>query len=651
MRLQSRRKCVLTGVLTGLLLPSIAYSQQGDSGIGSSSPAFKADSGNSFGDFLGIDGFRFSGFVRSETAAKINDDQNPFNQNGNPFNGQQVQRTGQDPNTGELVTDTVTRTGPRGDTNFNVSFVRTELNLDINFTRTLSFNAKLRGIFEPNGFSDLDPDDVPGANPTGPLQQEVNLFEQRVNSGGRVENGGTLQGRESPNALEVAGDDFFLDLPKFYFNYNDGPLQVRLGNQAIAWGQAIFFRVLDVPNGLDLRRHSLLDYVPEEFSDKRVPSPALRVQYRLGGMWEVDAFAQHFRPTVLSNPNTPFSTIGSQFTVHDQYGDVDDKVNFGMRTKGPLGPFNFQFIAARRYNPLGTFAWTQSGVNRSLTGAEGDPTGPLLAQTPFERDPTGVNSAEEWFEGAGRSRLDAVEGLNASITEFPASQQLGSEAVANEEQARVLLDTFYQASGGLRGHIAREYNRETVLGFGASHRFSGSGILDQLIANIEVQYARDRHFTNPSLSRERIVEDEWTTALILEKFQRFSYRFPATFFVLQWLHKTESDIFGRHLSGMGGNRDRTARNSRTPDGADYIAFAIQQPFPSLTWRADFSALYDVEGGAQLQPAIRWKPSSSWAAEVFANILVGDIGGTDPNFNALSTFDYADEITARVTYQF
>ena len=134
--------------------------------------------------------------------------------------------------------------------------------------------------------------DIPGANPLGRLDRKPNLFEYRVN-------GGSLMSRKNPGALEVSGKRFMMDLPRFYLDYHKGPLHVRMGNQQIAWGQSLFFRVMDVPNGLDLRRHSLLDYVPEEFSDKRVPSPcgARSVHGRqLGTRWIRPALqADHLR--------------------------------------------------------------------------------------------------------------------------------------------------------------------------------------------------------------------------------------------------------------------------------------------------------------------------------------------------------------------
>jgi len=176
-------------------------------------------------------------------------------------------------------------------------------------------------------------------------------------------------------------------------------------------------------------------------------------------------------------------------------------------------------------------------------------------------------------------------------------------------------------------------------------------LLDQLIANIEVQYADDRTFTNPTLSRDYIVDDEWTASLVLEKYHRFSQSFPATYLVLQGMHKSESDIFGRHLSGMGGSADSSALNTNSPGSANYVAFALQQPFPNLVWRFDASFLYDVEGGMQSQLGLRWKPSGDWTVEAFYTRIDGNVRGRNRNLNALSSVAWANELTLRIGYQF
>ncbi|PLW81772.1 hypothetical protein CWI75_13570 [Kineobactrum sediminis] len=587
-------------------------------------------------------GASYGGFVRFESAIRTTSDENPFNQAGNPFNNIDVQRN---PIGG--TPDTVRRPMPIRDNDFNMNIMRGKFDIDLRLGTKLSFRGEVRAIFDFDTYKHHDINSIPGADPAGALHQDVSYFDYRVSGQGG------LQSRKAPMSLEWTGEKYMIDLPRFYFDYQDGALLVRAGNQQIAWGQSLFFRVMDVPNGLDLRRHSVLDFVPEEFSDKRVPSPAVRVQYMFGG-WEMDGFVQHFRPTIYGNPDTPYNTIASQFTIHDLYGDYDDKANFGIRVRGDVGPVTVQAMATNRYNPDGTFRWTESGVSKSLTGLPGDPTADLMATTAFERDSTGVLSAREWFHYAGLARLDGIEGLNASIAEFPGAQALGAYLVDNEFDAGQELDLFFSSAGGLRGHLAREYHRESVFGLGLGYTFNGEpgSFLDQLIANLEIQYANDRTFTNPSLSREHIVEDEIITSLVLEKYHRFSREFPATYFVFQWMHRTESDIFGRHLSGMGGTADRAAQNARTPDSANYVAVAIQQPSPTLKWRFDFSMLYDTEGAMLLQPAVRWRPGGDWGVEAFFNHIIEDgFTSRTENYNALSTAGWADEFTLRVSYSF
>eukprot|EP00456_Euglypha_rotunda_P038777 TRINITY_DN2981_c0_g1_i12.p2 TRINITY_DN2981_c0_g1~~TRINITY_DN2981_c0_g1_i12.p2 ORF type:complete len:201 (-),score=70.15 TRINITY_DN2981_c0_g1_i12:11-613(-) len=174
-----------------------------------------------------------------------------------------------------------------------------------------------------------------------------------------------------------------------------------------------------------------------------------------------------FQPTIYSNPNTPYNVIASQFTVHDRFSDVDDKLNYGLRLRGSVANVGLQFVYANRLNPDGVFRWTESGVNRNLPLVPG--TGLILQNSAFEVDPTGVQSAAEWFTYAGMARLSALEGLNASIEEFPMTALLLAQPVGSDEAAMRELDLFFQLSGGLRGHIAREYKRENNFGFGTSY--------------------------------------------------------------------------------------------------------------------------------------------------------------------------------------
>jgi hypothetical protein len=321
-------------------------------------------------------------------------------------------------------------------------------------------------------------------------------------------------------------------------------------------------------------------------------------------------------------------------------------------------------MAVERYNPDGVFRWTRSGVRKGLPETPGSlgqlvnntltlrglDSADILAETAFEASPGGVYSANEWFNYAAQVRLNGIDGLNAAIEDYPASEQVYASQVDTYEEAFNELNTFFIAGGGsLRGHIAREYFREKIFGLGASYVTEGEpgGIFDQLIINVEASYTPDRTFTNPTLSRNYIKEDAWVGALIMEKYYRFSQYFPATFMVFQYMYRDVDDIFGRHLSGYGGTE------TSVPDGVDgahYIVFAFQQPFPQDIYRIGFSTLYDPRGSILVQPGIKWKPSGAWTVEAFYSYIDGGLGD-NPNETLLSTADFADEFTLRIAYQF
>lgn len=578
------------------------------------------------------------GFIRSETAFSTSGaTKNMFNQNGDPYNGVATPRDG-------LYPDTTTRNGRNDSQDINLQLFRGEVETKMRISNSFSATARVRAIFDPAWYKEYDPSDI-DSQASGRLNERPDYFRYNV------------EGSSHPQPLEWTGRRYQVGFPTLVLQYDRGPLTVRAGMQQIAWGQAIFFRVLDVPDGLDLRRHSLLDVAADEFSDKRVAAPGIRTTYSFGGDWLADAYVQKFQPTVYSNPNTPYNAIGSQFTVHDRYAEVDNKLDLGLRLKRDTGALGLQAIYAHRYNPDGVFRWTESGVNRDIPGLVG--SGEAMQHTPLEVDPSGVWSADEWFAYSAASRLDGVEALNAIVTDFqPYTGALGAYTVSDYDSAHRELDIFMQLAGGalnatnnsgLRGHIERKYKRENNFGLGASYVVSaGPGsLLDQLIINLEAMYVPNRTFTSPSLGVDYVRKPEWTVALVLEKYQRFSVAFPATYMVGQVLYKSQSDIFGRYLGGMGGDENHAAPG--VDGGFQAVVLALQQPFPNLIWRADVSALYDVRGGLLLQPAVRWKPLGAVTLEAYYNYLNGHIGNDTENF--ISTVDYADEIGMRLAYQF
>jgi hypothetical protein len=584
----------------------------------------------------------FSGFIRQEGAYSLSEGgrENYWNQGGNIYNGNPTVNTINQ--AVGIVPDTITR--PKSleeDNDWNLNMTRAQLDIDARFSDSLKFVGRVRAVYAWDTYDGYG---------------DQNYFETPFRG-------------DCATRLEICGEDYMVDLPSFYLDWNSGAFWLRAGNQQIAWGESLFFRVLDTPNGLDLRRHSALDWAAEEFSDKRVPAPGVRASYRFDSGWELEGWTQEFQPTVLSNENTPYNVIASQFVVEqkDGFDEVDDKWNFGARLRGQVGELGLQFTYTNRYNPDGVYRWTASGVDpfakNGIPDAGG--LGPLLAQTPFEPfTEQGVYTAKEWFNYAGRSRLNGAN-LQQLLDDFPVAQALtsatleqlgipGNTPVNNYAISTTVLDAFFSPQlglGNLRGYIDRRYKSEDIFGFGTNYMFFSEpdSLLDQLIVRFEATYTPDKVFTDPSLAHDYLEEDEWVTSLVFEKYHRFSNSFPATYMVLQWMHKSESDLFGRHLDGYGG---QTLENPgwKGPggrDGFDAVSFAFQQPSPTLAWRTDFAILWDPKGGYLIQPGVRWKPTEAWSAELFANF----IGGESDNKNTLSTFDYADEVAFRLTYQF
>ncbi|MBR0568899.1 DUF1302 family protein [Azoarcus sp. L1K30] len=575
--------------------------------------------------------WQVSGLVREEIAVRAGGHENPANQSGNRFNGVTVANTGLGP---LLAPGVAPSTFARPDslsesTSLNMFATRMELSADAKFNESFAAHFKLRGFYD-------------GVGQIEDAYKYENIFEQEF----RGSRGGT--------PFEAARKDWMVDVPVAHLDYNDGPLWLRLGNQQIAWGEAIFFRVLDVPNGLDLRRHSILDVAAEEFSDKRVPSFGLRGSFRVNNDWEIEGFSQRFQPSILAGDNSPYNTIPAQFTVQERagYQDVKNDWNFGGRIRGNIGDVGVQFMAVNRRNPDGVVRWTDSKSG-------------MLGGTAFQAGTgQGVYSSAEWFEYASLVGLDGIGGLETALNEFPATLGLGSLGVAGGCGANVtgnqisipgkaaagcILDTFFDpvvGMGNLKGHLAREYPRETVLGFSANHVFEGEpdSLLDQLVARFELSYTPDKKFTNPTLSRHYIKEDETQFAFIFEKYHKFSASMPATYIVAQWLHKSSSDLYGRHVSGLS---NKPGERPRGIDSFNAVALAIQQPSSTLEWRGDLTVLTDLRGGWLIQPGVKWKPNRQMQLDIYANIIESD-GGYD---DFAANLENANEVFVRGTWYF
>lgn len=642
--------------------------------------------------------YSVSGFVRLETAISTTGLENTNNEGGNKFQNRSVPRQAYLPPTlaGNTLLQSLIPGLPdtttwgaaplpfsdslrRGDrvkstsSDINYSVLRTEVELSYKYGPHWDFITRIRALYQPDfafdqfDFSDLDGDQggVTGGNQL--YHGKPSYFDYRTAAGGRTS-----------QVLEITGRNYQVYLPAFVVNYSQGDLNIRLGNQQIAWGQALFLRTFDLPNGLDLRRHLIIDRALEEFSDKRVPMISLRVGAQLSDTMLFDSFIGKFQPTVFGNPNTPYNLVPSQFTVHDQYKDKWSQLSGGLRVKVDYGTIGWQAAYVRRYNPDGVFSWTKSGVSKPFQGGPGslgsavnllygskapgcaDPAlcrqyadaGEALANTPFEASPGGVYSSDEWFFYAADARLQAIEGLNTAIAEFPALQDLFLTPVDNKAQADALLDTVFIAGGGsLRGHIKRDYYVEDLFSLGGSYVVeSENELLNQMIFNLEVLYTPNRHFTAPDLSTDSLKQDEYTATIVLDKWHRLvsDRSFPATYMVSEWQTRQRSDLVGRSLEGFDGSIHGNATG--LSGNSNYFVFGFTQPLPGKVWEIEFAMLYDIQGGILAQPGLRWNPGYSVTVDAHYNFIDGGLYG-NPNNNLLTAIDSADELSIRVAYQF
>jgi len=601
--------------------------------------------------------YSVSGFIRQEMAYKISNDENYNSRGGSRFNGETALLTGPFVAPGT----TTTQIDKSVDNDWNVFATRAEVDFNFILSNNLTAFMKLRGYYQPDVFNEAD---VRYQGENGKEHgEDIDYFGVKNLSNGEA------------TYLSVSDDDYMLDIPAFYFDYSKGPLWVRFGQQQIAWGEALFFRVADVANGLDLRRHFFFDFGAEEYADERLSSPGIRASYIIDSNWEIEAFAQMFQPTVLPTRNSAYNPILSGFaqSYHDSFQNVKDNINVGVRLQGTFGDLGLQFFAVSRHNPDPIFRMVPGGQTDSPFGTTVfGPSGDTFADQPFVYHgyPQGgqgdaSTSPEAWFYYSGIGGIDGMAVVNSLARTYPVIQEIYENAFGlspnaegqyvdsviepglNGISAYDLLAAFY-APGSIEASLEAHYAAEEVFGFGLNYIFYAEPdtFMDQLVVRFEMSYTPDKKFTNFDLSPDWIVEDEWVTSFVVEKYQRFSDTFPATFFIFEWMHKSESDLLGRHLSGLGGDARHQPTGGEANGGWDGFVFAFQQPLPNLTWRIDGSILWDINGGIYIQPAVRYKPSGDWTIEAFANFI-----DSKDNASIFSTTDWSDDFTMRITYQF
>ena len=624
-----------------------------------------------------------TGFIRQEMAYKIEPDEPKYNRSGMRLNGSSFPTDGRITPLvfagfglpASFIPPTMDKEDKSQNNNWNVFATKAELDFTFSLTDSLTGFMKVRGYYQPDVFGDWKGFDS-------------NDHVYDLASGTRNTNhfGVNNHGNEA-TYLSISDDNYMVDIPSLYLDWVKGNWWVRAGQQQIAWGEGLFFRVADQPNGLDLRRHFFLDYGSEEYADERLGAPGIRASYNINSNWEVEVYAQMFQPTIVTAQGSPYNLIAQpNFTVDYESGfdKVDHQVNGGIRLRGQFGDLGVQLFAISHHNPNPVFDLRAGGQVLVPDAVCADPSQPaaVTGLCGFETQPfifvdggDGTTSQYEWFYLSGISGIDGVDVVNGLVEEWPwitaFAASLGFDTSqdvittvngggpwdfgglipggANGMDFVELFPVFAQLNGftSTTGIIRANYESENVFGFGFNYIFFAEPDtwLDQLIVRFEASYTPDKKFTNNLRSRWR-EEDEWLTTLVLEKYHRFSQNYPATYLVFEWHHRTQTDLLGRHLSGLGGSAHKRPGGGEDSRGWDGLVFAFSQPTPALKWRFDLAMLYDLENGFLIQPGVKWKPTGNFTVEAFVNFINGD--GRD---NIFDPFDESDDITFRIGYQF
>ena len=165
---------------------------------------------------------------------------------------------------------------------------------------------------------------------------------------------------------------------------------------------------------------------------------------------------------------------------------------------------------------------------------------------------------------------------------------------------------------GPRGYLFRDYDEEVILSASMKYVFQGEpdSFTDQLILGVEATYTKDRNFTH-RLTQEKIVEDEYSTVVSLEKYPSFHPSSRRLIWLLSGC-TSRSDMFGRHLSGNGS--DSNVGGVPPAMISSMLLIRRTAAIPSLI-RADLSILYDLEGGILAQPGVKWRPRDDFVGSL------------------------------------
>lgn len=143
-----------------------------------------------------------------------------------------------------------------------------------------------------------------------------------------VQRTGLTESQKDISGRDIEMLDIYADAA---FEIAEAPVNVRVGNQVLNWGESTFFQGINVINPFDVAR---LRTAGSEIREALLPSPIFDARVGIGDKLSVEGFYQGLWD------NTEIDPSGTFFSTSDSFGPGGDTavLRFGRRQGTPGGP-------------------------------------------------------------------------------------------------------------------------------------------------------------------------------------------------------------------------------------------------------------------------------------------------------------------------
>ncbi len=390
-------------------------------------------------------------------------------------------------------------------------------------------------------------------------------------------------------------EEVMAEIWELYADLTLGPLWLRMGKQQIVWGEMFGWRIMDTINPLDLSWHFRLE--PEEFQHIRIPQWSIRAVYNIEQnaiSWLRDLYIEGFLnpgdvfPNRNPDPGAPFRF--SPYKTYDVLNQEDHygDEEFGFRLGYRIGDVAGTLNYLKQYSQTGIWQYTGQDA--------GTIPGP-----PF--GPPGDLPSPPWPPGSFNNFYYDVE--------YPKT------------------DIY-----GMTLNYAFDIPINTVL------TIEGKCITDQAYYNAEPEG------TPPPPPFASFTERKtWNYGVQL---QRFTFVFPRPISAMnialqfnQTIIEGDEDTI-KFTPGPHDDDTNSIDKRKNQLGLNCMQFFWYNQIV-----ASFKVLYNLEGAYLINPGFKYRYGDYWYFDLYANFL----GGSDRRAGSFGSTYWADDVYARITYQF